>query len=293
MDDIIVKIGQVESLDDEKGGLRIKVRLEQDKELSVADLPYAFPLLPKTFQTIPKVGEAVFVITSKLNNKNSIRYYIGPIISQAQYMYNDQYLYGFGQATSLLQGAYVSPEESIDRYYVTKGAFPKSNDVALIGRKGEDVVLKDDEIDIRCGIRVQGDENDENLPGYVFMNTLNPAYIQLKFKNGIGYSNKQEANSVVNVVADKINLISHKDVHSFNLTDQEELIKTSEMDNIMSKLHQLPYGDVLVETLKDIVYAFINHVHPYPGLPPCTDIAMEKVKGIDYDTLLSPNVRIS
>jgi hypothetical protein len=235
----------------------------------------------------------VFVITSKLNNKNSIRYYLGPIISQAQFMYNDQYDYGIGQATSLLQGAYTSPKESIDRYNATKGAFPSNKDIAIIGRKGEDVILKDDEIDIRCGIRVQGSENDENLSGHIFMNTLNPAYIQLKFKNGIGFSNKQEADSVINVVADKINLISHKDTHCFNLTDNEELIKSSELDNIMSKLHQVPYGDVLVEVLKKIVTALLLHVHPYPGLAPCVDLNIEKVRGIDFDELLSPNVRTS
>ena len=293
MDDIIVKIGQIESLDDNSDGLRVKVRLEQDKGISNENLPYAFPLLPKTLQSIPKIGEAVFVITSKLNNKNSIRYYIGPIISQPQFMYNDQYDYGIGQATSLLQGAYTSPKEAISRYNSTKGAYPKINDIALIGRKSEDIILKDDEIDIRCGIRAKGDNKEENLSGYVFMNTLNPAYIQLKFKNGIGYSKKQEADSVINVVADKINLISHKDVHSFNLTDQDDLIKSNELDNIMSQLHQLPYGDVLVDTLKKIVNALITHVHPYPGLPPCVDINIERARGIDFDELLSPNVRIS
>ena len=30
-------------------------------------------------------------------------------------------------------------------------------------------------------------------------------------------------------------------------TDKEELIKTNEMDDIMTKLHQLPYGDILVK----------------------------------------------
>ncbi len=293
MDNIVVKIGQIESLEDNNDGLRVKVRLEQDKGIGIDDLPYAFPLLPKTFQSIPKIGEAVFVISSRLNNKNSIRYYIGPIISQPQFMYNDQYEYGIGQATSLLQGAYTAPKEAISRYNSTNGAFPNINDVALIGRKSEDIILKDDEIDIRCGVRVKGENKEENLSGYVFMNTLNPSYIQLKFKNGIGYSKKQEADSVINVVADKINLISHKDTHCFNLTDQNELIKSSELDKIMSQLHQVPYGDVLVETLKKILTALLSHVHPYPGLPPCVDINIERARGIDFDELLSPNVRIS
>ena len=42
---------------------------------------------------------------------------------------------------------------TIDNFDETKGAFPNNDDIAVIGRKSEDVILKDGEIDIRCGIR--------------------------------------------------------------------------------------------------------------------------------------------
>ena len=94
-------------------------------------------------------------------------------------------------------------------------------------------------------------------------------------------------------MADKVNIISHKDVNSFNLTDKNELIKTSEMDDIMSKLHQLPYGDVLVKMLNIIRDAITNHVHPYPGMPPCSDTYIMDLLSQDFNDMLSINVRIS
>ena len=291
-DNLIVKKAQVESVIDDTDGLRIKARTAQDGVKAVEDIPYAFPLIPKTFQTVPKVGECVLIVTSKMGSNDGNRYYIGPIISQPQFQYYDGYDYGRGSATSNLQDGYVEPLEKISNFDSTVGSFPEVNDVALVGRKGEDIILKDDEIDIRCGIRGEA-FGDDRLVGNVVFNRQDPAYIQLKHKNAIGYSEGQEANSVVNVVADKINLISHKDTNSLELTDNKELIKSTEMDNIMSQLHQLPYGDILVDALKKIVNALVNHVHPYPGLPPCKDQYVTTVLGTDLDSILSENVRIS
>lgn len=293
MDDVVVKIGHVESIIDDTDGLRIKARLIQDGKTPLDELPYAFPLLPKTFQSIPKVGEAVFIITAKLANTNSNRYYIGPLISQPQHHYYDSHAYGRGTATALIQGGNVEPLEKISNYASTEGAFPNTSDVAMVGRKGEDVILKEDEIDIRCGIRQKSSGIEEDLIGDVVFNKLSPAYIQLKHKRGIGYSKKQECDSVINMVADKINLISHKDINGFNLTDQKALIKTEDMDDIMSKLHQVAYGDVLIKSLENIRLAIENHVHPYPGLPPCRDVNMVNLSGDDYNRIPSDNVRIS
>lgn len=292
MNDVILKMGQVESIEDEADGLRIKARIAQDGGKDIKDIPYAFPLLPKTIRTVPKVGECVLIITSKVGNTESNRYYIGPIISQPQFQEYDDYSYGRGSAVSLLQGGVVEPLEKISNYDDTTGAFPDVNDVSIVGRNTEDIILKQGEIDLRCGIRGKS-FGDNNLVGDVVFNMQSPSYLQLKYKTGIGTSKGQEANSVANIVSDKINLISHKDPNSFNLTDNKELIKSSEMDEIMSKLHQLPYGDILVEVLKKLVNAITNHVHPYPGLPPCKDQYITEVLGTDLNTILSDNVRIS
>ena len=298
--DVLIRLGEVVSVKDEYDGLRIKARLEQDKEIDDSDLPYAFPLLPKTVQSVPKEGESVFVIVSRLGNKNSIRYYIGPIISQPQYFYKEKYDCGMGTYNSLLQGSTSKPLESISHYTETEGSFPQINDVALVGRKSEDIILKDGEIDIRCGIRSQKLFDDANksstqnaLKGDVIFNSQSPAYLQLKYQRGLCKGNKQVADSVINIVADKINLISHKDTEHFNLTDQHELIKSNEIDEIMSKLHQLPYGDLLYDLLIRMRLAITNHVHSYPGLPPVPCSYITHLLGFDIDTILSENVRIS
>ena len=292
MDDVVVKIAHVESVRDDADGLRIKARLSQDANKPLDEIPYAFPLLPKTFQSVPKVGEAVFIINSRVGNTHSNRLYIGPIISQPQYHNNDNYGYGKGHSLSLLQGGTYDPLEKISNYASTEGAFPEINDIALVGRKSEDVILKEGEVDIRCGIREEAPSND-SLMGDVVFNKQNPAYIQLKFKRGLGYSKTQEADSMINLVADKINILSHKDINAHNLTDQKELIKSSEIDEIMQQLHKLPYGDVLLEILMKFMDAILNHVHPYPGLPPCKDAYIMDMSSIDFTKLLSNHVRIS
>lgn len=295
-DDIVIRIGEVVSVDDEYNGNRIKVRLDQDRNMKNEELPYSFPLLPKTLQTIPKIGEAVLIILSRMGNKNSVRYYIGPLISQPQHFYKEEYINGFGSSTSLIMSG-SKPLETIAHYNETNGSFPEVNDVALLGRQGEDVILKDGEVDIRCGIRQQkvfdNVDYSSSLKGYVIFNKQNPAYLQLKYKRGLCKGNKQVADSVVNIVADKINLISHKDKEAFNLTDQEELIQENELDNIMSKLHQVPYGDLLVNALKLFLNALVNHVHPYPGLPPVPCEHIIGALGVNLDEILSENVRIS
>lgn len=294
MNNIVVKKAQVESIIDDADGLRIKARTTQDEFKEIDELPYAFPLLPKVFQSVPKVGECVLLLFSQLNNDESERYYIGPIISQPQFNYYDSYAYGKGNAVSLLQGNSAKPLEKISNYDMTNGAFPQTNDIALVGRKGEDVILKDNEIDIRCGIRTQAVEGDNgNLLGEVVFNKQSPSYIQLKYGSNLTVEKGQEANSLINLVADKINLISHKDKNFFNLTDNQTLIPSSDLDDIMSKLHQLPYGDILLDVLRKIINALANHVHPYPGLPPCKDQYITSMLGCDLQSILSENVRIS
>ena len=294
MSEIYIKMAQVESVEDDADGLRIKARLSQDGLKSTNELPYAYPLLPKTFRTVPKVGEGVLIFFSEIGNNNSNRYYIGPLISQDQKLNYDSYDYGRGTSISLLQGGEIQPLTKLSKYEETNGSFPKINDVSVVGRKGEDIILKDDEIDLRCGIRTEViDKTDKNLVGNVMFNNINPSYIQLKYKRAIGYSKNQEADSIINLVADKINIISHKDVNQFNLTDKNELIKTSEMDEIMSKLHQLAYGDELVKALNIIRNAITNHVHPYPGMPPCSDTYIMDLLSYDFNDILSDNVRIS
>lgn len=302
----IIKKGQVESVRDTADGLRIKVRLQQDGNLPIEQLPYCFPLLPKTFQSVPKEGEGAFVITTISNNKESQRYYLGPIISQPQYNEKCEYQDGRGVATSLLDGGTVEPLEKVSNYKETTGAFPNVNDVAVVGRGSQDIILKtneetgSDEVDIRCGARtnsMNGDaRNGEAVVGKVVFNREDPAYIQLKYKKNITKEENQEASSLVNIVSDKVNIVSHKDENLFDLTDEKQLISENDLENMMKLLHQVPHGDTLINLLSVIINAILTHVHPYAGMTASqagyTLELSEKWLG-KLDTILSKHVRIS
>ena len=53
-------------------------------------------------QSVPKVGEGVFILNASLGNNSVQRYYVGPIISQAQFQEYSAYKSGRGDAVSLL-----------------------------------------------------------------------------------------------------------------------------------------------------------------------------------------------
>ena len=91
MGNLTMNIGVIREVEntfskDAYDGLRVRAELATDKAKDISTIPWAFPLLPKTLQTLPKVGEAVFVfMDGSVNNASAQRYYIGPIISQPQY----------------------------------------------------------------------------------------------------------------------------------------------------------------------------------------------------------------
>ena len=292
-DNFIIKKAQVESITDDADGMRIKARLPQDGDVPTSDLPYAFPLLPKSFQTLPKIGEGVFIICDSLDSVRGNRYYIGPIISQPQFNEKDEYSYGRGTATSLLQGGLLEPLNKISNFSETEGAFPSKESVSVIGRDSEDIEMKNGNLNIRCGIRESPIDNSGDLRGKVIYNNIDPTYLKLKYKKNLTSGKGKEANSIATLVADKINLVSNKDINGFNLTDTENLISDSEYQRLMDNLHQLPYGDKLVEFLTLLRNAVLTHVHPYPLMPPCNAGSIPTITAYNLEDILSNNVRIS
>ena len=292
-------MGQVELVDDTTDGLRVKVRIAQDGNEPIENIPYAFPLLPKTLQSVPKFGEGAFVITTYTGDKTSQRYYIGPIISQPQFQEKCDYQYGRGNATTLLHNGLLEPLGKISNNKNTWGSFPKTEDVAVVGRGSQDIIMRNNyntssnELDLRCGARQESVEQDTDLIGKVIYNALDPTYIQLKYKKNLATGKLQEANSMVNIVADKINIISNKDENSFNITDINELIPEAELDSIMSKLHRLAHGDTLVELLKIIIKAILTHVHPYAAMPPVISNYVKEMAEYEVEKIMSKHVRIS
>lgn len=293
-----VKLVETKGSKDCLDGTRIKAVIDGDNPRNIASIPWAVPLLPKVFQSIPKVGEAVIIITAQMGDKDSQRFYIGPIIPQPQYFEKSPKK----NATSMLQTAETTPLAAISNFAVTDGSFPSNEDIAVIGRGGEDIVLKynsstsDSEVDIRAGIRQRATSSSDAAirDKLVVFNTETPTYIQLKNKKGI--APKHDASSLVNIVGEKVNIMSTQDSDvSASITDNKELVKSNEADNIMDKLHQVPKGDTLIEFLEVLRQAVLLHVHPWLGMEQCGDHGgyINKLKDYDLQSLLSDHVRIS
>ena len=294
------KLAQVESIDDNSEGGRIKARTVDDGNDPTSSIPYAFPLMPKMFHVIPKVGECVLLMINEEGNKYSDRFYIGPIISQKQYFEKESYDYGRGSSSSLLKGGGTAPLQKLSMYDSTRGSYPNDEDISMIGRTSEDVILKKGEIDIRCGIRgkaVTTDNNNNNLQGYVIFNETDPAYIQLKREDNLCTtkygSSDRGTNSVVNVVADKINLISHSDPNRFDLTNKDELITKDSLQTILDNAHPAAYADEIIKVLNIMRNCIITHVHPYNSLPSCNTSNIQELANYDMNKIKSNFVRIS
>jgi hypothetical protein len=103
-------------------------------------------------------------------------------------------------------------------------------------------------------------------------------------------ANNDTKTSVVNVVANKINLISHNGEHTFDLANPKGLITDEEQKEINSKAHPLVYGDKLIEFL-ELMRNYVNlHVHPYNGLPADPGQVKLDVLRFDLDTILNKNI---
>ena len=101
---------------------------------------------------------------------------------------------------------------------------------------------------------------------------------------------KVENSSVINVVANRINLLSHNGEHSFDLTNPKEMISTETQEKINSEAHPLVYGDTLVEFL-ELVKTFVKlHVHPYNGLAPDPSTVQTDVLNFKLETILNKNI---
>ena len=276
--------------EDKTGGKRIKAAVyPADKRRKLSEIPYASPLLPKLIHIIPKIGEMVMIICEDGSNPNSQRLYVGPVLSQPQNFFYE----GSLSAASLLKGGIKKPDTPPDNNGLTHGAFPKKDEIAIVGRKNSDIILSDNDVRVRCGAKLV----DEQKTNKVEFNRNSPSFIKLKY-----YPNSISDNvkSTATIVADKINLISPAGTPYFNVTDTGESISDSEMEKIINKAHQLPYGDELVEFLSLLLRMFKSHTHKYHNMPPCPD-GNSSVFDAKYDgnveklktKLLSDNVRIN
>lgn len=281
LNNTVLRIAKVINTLDEDDGKRIQALvLPEDAHTPISNIPYAFPLLPKMVHVTPKEGEAVLILTAKLDDANSQRFYLGPIIHQPQFMENDNYELG---ATTLLDGG--TGEISVAPSYQpeTFGALPKDEDVAIMGRKNSDIILGEDELRMQCGVRLLDKQHLE-------FNKKDPAYIKLKrHETELNDGTKSSAT----IVGENINLISTIGSPVFETTDNNDLISDEVLNKVLEEAHVLPYGDILVNFLKIFVEAFKNHTHTYSGLKPNQDLTYKSLDEFDLNDILSKHIRIN
>ena len=112
-----------------------------------------------------------------------------------------------------------------------------------------------------------------------------------------------ERGTITTIVANKINLITHRDGQPrFNVTNQNDLISEEEMERILNEAHPIPFGDILLEYLRLFKDALFYHVHNGHGNA-ATDLtssgnkqalAVFKAKADDLEKrMLSNNVKLN
>lgn len=281
--------GIVLSNNDPNDAGRIKVRIKGvDDSIVDGELPFCFPMLQKFFHVTPKVGEVVFILIPSAKNPYSDRVFFGPIVSQPQMLFKDTYLDG---ATSMLNSGFMREKPSPSSIPENKGVSPNKEDVAIQGRDNSDLIFKPNEVIIRAG-KFDLNTAKGEIPKF---NLVNPSYIQVK--HNLNLNNQRIKSGAINIVSDKINLITHKDgAPRFILNNQDSMISKEELDKIINEAHPLVFGDTLIKYLRLLRDAFLNHVHAYNGLKP-EDLSgvndIEECLKFDLDSMLSKNIRIN
>jgi hypothetical protein len=256
-----VRYGEVISIDDPAGAGRIAVRVTAYDNNQLVERGYldvdAFPLMPKMFHVMPKVGEGVFVIYSELENEGSIKYYIGPVISQLHRMYREEFASG-GRA---YQPGGKNDFDQNPNHGDAIGAFPDETDVAILGRKNCDIQIKDDDIRIRAGVKLAKDDSNYDFK----FNGSNPAFIKLKYHEIPLLSKTQ---STATILADKILLSGRRNPGIKDTLNKEELITDDDIIDFIKNGYRLPYGEKLVKLLQEMIRVFKEHTHDFMAKTP-------------------------
>lgn len=267
-----IHTGIVVSNEDENdmGRLIVRVRGIDDRfNITDENLPLCYPLLTKLFHAIPKRGEVVKVLISDINRPYSLRYWIGPVISQPQFYQFENKL----TAESGTEYAISKPDIAPNKFENTKGIYPTVDDIALLGRDNNDIILRDKEVILRAGKHLVNDP--------LALNKKNPAYINLRI-------NPEGDKTTSMTVADRIGIMTHNGRKKYN-----PILNEAEIDRFFQTAHPMLKGDLTVEVLKKIINAIIFHVHGGAGLPPSPTNPINDLLSIDLNNIISENIKIN
>ena len=266
--------GEVISISDPTDGGMIQVKiLELDSKTSNENLPYCYPLLPKYFHIYPKIGEVVRVFIADPKYPQKDRFWLGNVVSQLHKIeFDSRYT-----ALSTTNLGTIAPDKAPSTYPDAEGIYPTKEDVALIGRKNTDIILKPNQVMIRAGKHVDGNPLKANIE--------NPACLLISFDK----KNNTSLYSNTIIMSDKIALISHSGNPKF------KSIRLTENDRkrIFDEGHPIARADIVVKVLNIMRNAIVNHIHPYSGIEADPTAIINELNDIDLNNIMQPNIVIN
>ncbi len=270
-----IYLGKVIAINDDKDAMRIKVNIpELDINIIEDNLPFCYPFNPASIGVFPKVGESVYVLIPDSSYPYNDRLWSGPILRQYQLFEKDNNVEN--KSYNGIQDFFEKIFPSFPPIHNNKDAkdiVPDKENITFNSRKNSDIILMPNGVEIRAGKALTSDTNKKNL--------TNPANIVAKIKD-------DGTQSHVNIIADKINLITHSGTPNFPPDINEK-----ETDKFIAEAHPLAFGDVEVEFLILLRDALINHIHPYHGKEAISSEVLNKLKNFDINTMLSKNIKIN
>jgi len=267
--------GEVISIVDPTDGGRIKARVQGlDNRTDDADLPWAYPNLPKFFHVYPQVGEVVRIYLENTKYPERARFWQGSVISQPQKIGLDSIF----TALSTTNLAFSVPEPAINTYPDAVGVFPLINDVAIIGKVNTDIILTDNQVHIRAGKH----ENDNILK----LNIKNPAEISLIYEQ---LTTSKAYQSTTVVTSDRIALIAQQGNPQFRTAR----VQQKDRDAMFEQGHPIGRGDVIAQALEIFRNAIIGHVHGYSGLAADKNAIIADLEKLDFTALYNKNIVIN
>lgn len=271
-----VYYGEVVSINDPTDGGVIKVKILglDNKITDTSKLPDCYPFLPKFFHVYPKVGEMVRIILEDVKYPQKGRFWMGSIISQPQKFEFDS-IY---TALSTTNVGLTRPDSAPSTFPDAEGVFPTKEDVAIIGRVNTDVILRDNQLELRAGKH----ENDDIFK----LNIKNPASISLTFEQK---ESEDELYSSTIILSDKIALISHDGQPKFKAARYTP----EDRKRIFDDGHPIARADLLVQILEIFRKAIIGHIHGYSALPSDKNSIINDLESINIESIIQENIVIN
>lgn len=261
---------------------RIRVRIKGlDTRITNKSLPICYSLMPMHIHILPKKDEIVRIILSDVATPYDERLWIGPLITNYEYL--EEQSYNYGDEITLDEKSFSELSAPIDRsnYPNSSGVFPNKDasvdEQKLLGRGNTEITIGKRIVELKAGKHEKDDISKSN--------TKNPALIHTRISN--------DGKSTTSLItADTILLLSHKGNPLLTPIRKEE-ITDNDLENMFKEAHPLPFGDTLLSFCELVRDAIIEHAHPESGMPPLKTSAINKLLNFDLVSFLSKTVKIN